>query len=85
MLRVLGASLSSILWLFGKEFTRLLMLAFAIAAPLAWCVMQNWLENFVFRIEIGLGVFALAILATFLVAIPVPASCLGQFGGLAAQ
>ncbi|MEQ9443657.1 MAG: ABC transporter permease [Cyclobacteriaceae bacterium] len=66
--KVLGASLPSILWLFGQEFTRLVVLAFVIAAPLAWWVMQSWLENFTYRIEIGAGIFVLAIAATFLVA-----------------
>ena len=41
------------------------MVAFVIAAPLAWWVMSSWLDNFTYRIEMGISIFVLAIGATF--------------------
>ncbi|WP_373331090.1 ABC transporter permease [Salmonirosea aquatica] len=67
--KVLGASNPSILWLFGKEFIRLLLIAFALAAPLAWWVMEGWLNKFVYRVEPGAGIFILAIVITLFVAL----------------
>jgi ABC-type antimicrobial peptide transport system permease subunit len=67
--KVLGASVESITWLFGREFTSLLLLAFCIAAPVAWWVMNRWLENFTYRIEVGPGVFLLTIGITFAIAL----------------
>lgn len=66
--KVLGASVGSIIYLFSKEFTILIAIAFVIAAPLAWYLMSQWLDNFVFKIDIGLGIFLLAIIASILIA-----------------
>ena len=67
--KVLGASVGQILWLFGKEFTFLIFIAFVIAAPTAWWVLNGWLQDFEFRIQIGVGVFAIAIFVTGMIAV----------------
>lgn len=66
--KVLGASIQSILYLFSKEFTILITIAFAIAAPAAWYLMNNWLKDFAYKINIGTGVFLIAITASILIA-----------------
>jgi putative ABC transport system permease protein len=63
--KVLGAGVQSILWLFGKEFGRLLLIAFLIAAPVAGWVMARWLQSFEYRIMLTWTIFLTAIASTF--------------------
>lgn len=66
--KVLGASAGNIVYLFSKEFTLLIIIAFVIAAPVAYYFMHNWLKNFTFRITPGVGVFAVTIIASVAIA-----------------
>ncbi|WP_214073173.1 ABC transporter permease [Mucilaginibacter sp. dw_454] len=66
--KVLGASVSSIVYLFSKEFMLLITISFIIATPIAYYMMNSWLQNFVFRIPLSVGVFVLAIVSSMLVA-----------------
>jgi ABC-type antimicrobial peptide transport system permease subunit len=66
--KVLGASAGSIVYLFSREFTILISIAFLIAAPLAYFMMNNWLQDFVYRINLGLGVFLIAVIISILIA-----------------
>lgn len=67
--KVLGAGLPDILWIFGKEFLRLLILAFLVAAPLGGWFMHSWLQDFVYRVPLNARVFLLALFATIVIAI----------------
>lgn len=58
--KVMGASVASIVKLLSKEFVRLILAALLIAAPLAWYFMNNWLEEYAYRIHIEWWVFILA-------------------------
>jgi len=66
--KVLGATTSNIVVMFSKEFTLLIAIAFVIAVPVAWYLMNGWLQNFVYRIQMGMGVFMLAIVASLVIA-----------------
>ncbi len=66
--KVLGATTGNIVVMFSKEFTWLIAIAFIIAVPVAWYLMNGWLQNFVYRIHMGWGVFLLAIAASLVIA-----------------
>ena len=58
--KVLGAGILNLVYLLCKDFGLLILIAFALAAPLSWYVMNNWLADFTFSISIGPGIFVLA-------------------------
>lgn len=58
--KVLGASVKNLVGLLSKEFLRLVIIANIIAWPLAWYAMNQWLQNFAYRINIAWWVFVLA-------------------------
>lgn len=58
--KALGASVSGIILLLSKEFIKWIFVANIIAWPLAYFAMNRWLQNFAYRIDIGLGTFILA-------------------------
>jgi putative ABC transport system permease protein len=58
--KVLGASVTNIVLILSKDFTRLVFLAFVVACPLAYFAMNNWLQNFAYRTEISVVIFLLA-------------------------
>ncbi len=66
--KVLGASMGQIVYLFSKEFIRLILIAFVLAAPPAVYLMQQWLQAFAYRIQLGPGIIGLAILASLVIA-----------------
>jgi putative ABC transport system permease protein len=57
--KVLGASLQQLLLLMSKEFLWLVALAFVVAIPIAWWGMNKWLQNYSYRTDISVGVFAM--------------------------
>lgn len=67
--KVLGGHVHQILWIFGKEFLVLVLVAFVIAAPLGWWLMNNWLTEFKYHIELHPGIFLLAISFTAVIAL----------------
>jgi ABC-type antimicrobial peptide transport system permease subunit len=66
--KVLGASIQGIVYLFSKEFTVLIALAFLIAAPVAYYFMHQWLANFTYRIPLSWTLFAAAGLSSVVIA-----------------
>lgn len=67
--KVLGATVAQITYKLSVDFIKLVGVAILISLPLAWYAMNKWLEDFEYRIEIGWGVFILAIVLAITISI----------------
>jgi len=66
--KILGASVVSVVGMLSKDFLKLVLLSLLIASPVAWYFMEQWLQDFAYRIDISWWMFALAGAAAVFVA-----------------
>ncbi|HEX5025474.1 MAG TPA: ABC transporter permease [Agriterribacter sp.] len=66
--KVLGASVFNIVYLLSGNFTKLIIIAMCIAIPLSWFAINNWLNGFAYRIDIGWMIFLVACVMALLIA-----------------
>jgi len=67
--KVFGATFPALLYLLGKDFTKLVLLANFIAWPLAWYGVNKWLQNFAYRIDLSVWLFLLAGVVALVIAL----------------
>ena len=67
--KVLGATVTGIAALLSKDFLKLVVISFVLAAPIAWWAMYSWLQDYSFRVSIQWWVFAIAGLLSVLIAV----------------
>lgn len=69
--KIMGASIGNLVVLISKDFSRLVFVAFVIAAPLGWLALNTYLERFPYRVEIAWWVLPLVGLAALLIALAI--------------
>jgi ABC-type antimicrobial peptide transport system permease subunit len=67
--KVLGATTGNIVYLFSKEFIILIAIAFAIATPVAWYFMHQWLQDYAYRIDVSWLIFLAGGIAAVMIAL----------------
>ncbi len=67
--KVLGASVAGVVALLSKDFLKLVFVAFILASPIAWYVMNRWLQDFAYRADISIWVFVVAIVLAVIITI----------------
>lgn len=67
--KVLGASVAGIVQLLSKEFLKLVCIAIIISVPLSWWMMNKWLDNFAYHIQVSWWMFAISGILALLIAL----------------
>jgi len=67
--KVVGASVSGIIAMLSKDILKLMVIASVIASPVAWLVMNKWLQNYAYRVHLGWWVFLFAGLVATIIAL----------------
>ena len=67
--KVLGATVTNIIFLLSSDFLRLVIIAFLVASGITWWLMNNWLADYTYRINISWWIFVLAGLLSILIAL----------------
>jgi putative ABC transport system permease protein len=67
--KVMGASVKQIFMMFSWDVLKLVFIAFLFSAPLAWYVMNKWLENYTFQVDMDILTFLIALLATIIISL----------------
>jgi len=67
--KVLGASVTNIVKMLSTDFVKLVLISFVIATPIAWWLMNKWLQEFAFRIDLSWWIFAITGLIALIIAL----------------
>jgi len=65
--KVLGASSSSIVWLFSKELLTLILISIVVASTISYSLMNMWLQDFAYHVDISIWIFVVAGSLTLLI------------------
>jgi len=67
--KVLGATVAQIVTILSKDFVKLILIAFVIAAPIAWWASYSWLQNFAFRVDMSWWIYVASGMGMVLIAL----------------
>ena len=67
--KVLGAGINQIILLLNKDIVKLILISLVFAAPVSWYIMEQWLSDFAYRIDIGVGVMVLSAVSALVIAL----------------